>query len=120
MNPRRWNLYIEKEDVVNEELAGLADRVLNGEITERIAGKTETLTADEPAQAAFYATHRTRIYEEEPAAVLSYTQFIPNEWEEYHEAGDLDEVQAMAKASFEHELYEYLTNYTEDNEGDNR
>lgn len=108
---------IEKEDVVNQELAGLADRVLNGEITETIAGKTETITADEPAQAAFYATHRTRIYEEEPAAVLSYTQFIPNEWEEYHEVGDLEPVEAMAKASFEHELYQYLENYQGQEDG---
>jgi hypothetical protein len=97
---------------VNEELASLADRVLNGEITETIAGKERTITADEPAQAAFYATCRTEIYKEEPAAVLDYTGNITSDWREYHN-DDLDEFQAMAKASFEQELHDYLQSYSE-------
>ena len=97
---------------MNEELASLADRVLNGEITETVAGKERTMTADEPAQAAYYATWRTGIYDEEPAAVLDYTGNIPGEWREYV-TEDRDEVQAMAKASFEKELHDYLQGYGE-------
>ena len=98
--------------MVNEELASLADRVLDGEITETVAGKERTMTADEPAQAAYYATWRTEIYKEEPAAVLDYTGNIPSDWREYHD-DELDEFQAMAKASFEQELHDYLQGYAE-------
>jgi len=113
--PLKKVILIGKTDVVNEELAGLADRVLNGDIKETIAGQRETITVDDPARAAFYATQRTEIYEEEPAEVLDYTGIIPDgEWREYHEQEDLDKVQAMAKASFEHRLYDYLVeNYGE-------
>jgi len=103
---------VDKTDVVNEEIAGLADKILNGEITEKIGGREKTLTAEEPAQAAFYATWRTNIYEKEPAAVLDYTGNVPNEWNDYV-TEDRDEIQAMAMASFEHELYEYLEGYSE-------
>jgi hypothetical protein len=72
--------------------------------------KKETLTAEEPAQAAFYATWRTEIYDKEPAAVLDFTGNIPGEWHEYV-TEDRNEIQAMAKASFEQELAEYLENY---------
>lgn len=101
---------MDKTDLVNQELAALADRVLNGEITETIAGERVTLTADEPSRAAFYATWRTDIYDEEPAAVLDYTGNVPDEWREYvtEERG---EIEAMAKASFEHKLAGYLENY---------
>lgn len=112
----------EKTDLVTEELAALADRVLNGEITERIAGQEETVTADEPARAAYYATWRTEIYDEEPAAVLDYTGNVPDEWREYV-TEDRNEFQAMAKASFEEELYNYLVNTKYSNgsiEGDER
>lgn len=108
-------ILIEKTDVINEELAALADRVLNGDIEETIAGQRETITVDEPARAAFYATQRTNVYEEEPAEVLDYTGIVPDgDWREYHEAEDLDKTQAMAKASFEERLYDYLVdNYGE-------
>jgi len=106
---------IDKTDVVNEELAALADRVLEGDIETTVAGKQETITVDEPARAAFYATQRTDIYEEEPMEVLDYTGIIlDREWREYHEQEDLDKSQAMAKASFEERLYDYLVdNYGE-------
>ena len=97
---------------MNEELASLADRVLDGDMQIRHAGQRETLTADEPAQAAYYATWRTGIYDEEPAAVLDYTGNVPGEWREYV-TEDRDEFQAMAKASFEQELHDYLEGYSE-------
>lgn len=103
---------MDKRDVVNRELAGLADRVLNEEIEQTISGEKQTLKADEPARAAFYATWRTNIYDEEPTAVLDYTQHIPGDWRDYVEE-DRNEIQAMAKASFEHELAEYLSQYGE-------
>lgn len=108
-------ILIEKTDVVNEELAALADRVLEGSITETIAGQKETITVDEPARAAFYATQRTDVYKEEPIEVLDYTGIIPDsDWREYHETEDLEKDQAMAKASFEHRLYDYLVeNYSD-------
>lgn len=111
---------IDKTEVVNEELAGLADRVLNGDIEETIAGKTETITVEEPARAAYYATQRTDVYLEEPAEVLDYTGIIPDgEWRKYHEQEDLDKFQAMAKASFEERLYDYLVdNYGEAQRGE--
>lgn len=106
---------IDKTDVVNEELAALADRVLEGDIEETIAGQRETITVEEPARAAYYATQRTDVYEEEPAEVLDYTGIIPDgEWREYHEREDLGKIEAMAKASFEERLYNYLVeNYGE-------
>lgn len=101
---------MDKTDLVNEELAKLADRILNEELTERIAGREETITADEPARAAYYATLRTEVYDEEPAAVLNYTENIPTDWREYL-TEDTEKVEAMAKASFEEELYNYLATY---------
>ena len=73
------------------------------------------MTVEEPARAAYYATQRTDVYQEEPAEVLDYTGIIPDdEWREYHETEDLDKVEAMAKASFEERLYDYLVdNYGE-------
>lgn len=103
---------MDETELVNEELASLADRVLNGEMEIRHAGQRETLSPDEPAKAAFYATWRTQIYDEEPAAVLDYTGTVPDEWREYI-TEDRNEFQAMAKASFEQELYEYLESYAE-------
>ena len=84
--------------------------MLNGDLTQTIAGEEVTLTAEEPARAAFYATWRTRIYDEEPAAVLDYTGNVPGEWRDYV-TEERDKIEAMAKASFEHELYNYLVNY---------
>jgi len=100
---------------VNEELAALADRVLEGDIEETIAGKTETITVEEPARAAYYATQRTDVYREEPAEVLDYTGIVPDDdWRQYHESEDLDKIEALAKASFEERLYNYLVdNYGE-------
>lgn len=103
---------MDKNELVNQELAGLADRVLNGEISETISGQKQTLTAEEPARAAFYATWRTQIYDEEPAAVLDYTGHVPGDWRSYVDE-ERSEIQAMAKASFEHELAEYLSQYSE-------
>lgn len=105
-------ILIEKTDVINEELAALADRVLEGDIEETIAGQRETITVDEPARAAYYATQRTDVYLEEPAEVLDYTGIIPDDdWRQYHEAEDLDKIEAMAKASFEERLYNYLVEH---------
>lgn len=70
------------------------------------------MTVDEPTQAAYYATWRTEIYKEEPAAVLDYTGNITSDWREYHN-DDLDEFQTIAKASFEQELHDYLQSYSE-------
>lgn len=92
---------------MTQELARLADEILKGEIKETIAGVQVTLSPEEPARAAFYATWRTSIYDEHPAEVLDYTKHVPDEWREYV-TEDRDEFQAMAKLSFEHELYLYL------------
>lgn len=104
---------MDKQELVNEELTYLEDKILNEEITERIAGQEVTLGPDQPAQAAFYATWRTEIYDHEPVAILDYTKNIPGEWREYV-TENRDEVQAMAKASFEHELAAYLENYSDE------
>jgi len=106
---------IDKTDVVNEELASLADRVLDGDIEVTVAGQRETVTVEEPARAAYYATQRTDVYQEEPAEVLDYTGIVPDDdWRQYHETEDLGKVEALAKASFEERLYDYLVdNYGE-------
>jgi len=93
----------------------LADRVLQEDIEVTVAGQRETVTVEEPARAAYYATQRTEIYEEEPAEVLDYTGIVPDDdWRQYHEAEDLEKVEALAKASFEERLYDYLVdNYGE-------
>lgn len=70
------------------------------------------MSADDPARAAYYGTWRTEIYDNEPAAVLDYTRHIPDEWEDYV-TEDRNEFEAMAMLSFEHELYQYLKNYSE-------
>ena len=101
-----------KKEVVAEELAGLADRVLNGELEETVDGEKTTLTEDRPERAAFYATQRTLVYDEEPAAVIDYTEEIPDNWRDYV-TDERTEIQALAKASFQYELQQYLEGYAE-------
>ena len=108
-------ILINKTDVINEELASLADRVLEGDIEVTIAGQREIVTVEEPAKAAYYATQQTDVYQEEPTEVLDYTEIIPDDdWRQYHQAEDLEKIKALAKASFEERLYDYLVdNYGE-------
>ena len=103
-----------REKVI-QELATLADQVLNGEITESEEREIETLTVDNSLRAAYFATEQTDVYETDPASVLDYTKNVPEAWEHYV-SDELGEVEAMAKASFEQELYKYLETYIE--EGD--
>lgn len=100
---------------MEHELVRLAEKVLNGGITERVSDRKVLLTADEPATTAIYAAERTNIYDVEPAAVLDYIGTVSGDWKMYV-TEDRDEFRAMAKASFEQELYEYLENHSRDTE----